>query len=541
MRTTVDPFDDSPDYLNDAINLYIPDPAGLSGAYARPGFSLLNGGDPIYQPAGNFRGQGIYTHVALDGTSYNLVVIGGKLFRVDDTLTSFTDVTPIGVTIDPGVTTRVQFVSLADELGVSDGVNRPWTASNLASTPITGTYIDYDSGGVDWNIQHWVVWGGAIVAVLRTVDGVYRQTDISWSEPGQMTVGWQQTNFDNNWTLEQTGATPIYALAGTNVALYYFRQRSIGAIAGAIGPDLATTSTHDAISFNVGTEAPQSIQQFGNSIFFTDTIGRPWMLPLGSPPQPIWLNMRAIVDSSTIAYPTVTAFTTTSAFEPTLNLYIVGVWSPTPSAQAPCVQVFVFDANTGTYLGRWTVGPGIAIECIGVFADSHGRAVLMVSGSKLEAPATGGYLWSFNSLTSIPDFLATEDRVLITTEGGVDLTTEGQESSWTDNGEVPNISATTNLLGYSSDMVWQTDKCVVVSDSSSPIQVTMTTPAAADTVEGTPSPSPSADGTYRLVVGATAIGRGIKVTSVPTSADMQWSIEQVQITAVPSPARPEDA
>ena len=33
---------------------------------------------------------------------------------------------------------------------VTDGVNRPWVASNLSSTPITGTYIDFDGMGTAW-------------------------------------------------------------------------------------------------------------------------------------------------------------------------------------------------------------------------------------------------------------------------------------------------------------------------------------------------------------------------------------------------------
>ena len=40
-----DPFDDDPGTLQDARNGYIPAPDGGSGWYARPGFSLLNGGN----------------------------------------------------------------------------------------------------------------------------------------------------------------------------------------------------------------------------------------------------------------------------------------------------------------------------------------------------------------------------------------------------------------------------------------------------------------------------------------------------------------
>src|SRR5262245_24337735 len=261
-------------------------------------------------------------------------------------------------------------VSLGDKLIVNDQVNRPWIASNLGATPITGTYITYDSGGgsgVAWSAQDMTVYGGSLFVILNEVGGVRRQSDISWSEPGTPDIGWQQTDFDNNWTLEQTGSSPLYAIVGTNVALYYFRQRSIGAISGSIGPDLQTTSTHDAISFNVGTRSPASIQAFGNYLYFTDAQGRPWRCALGETPEAIWLNMRAIVDASPTAFPAITEQVTTSAFESGLNLYLVAPYTQNAATAAPPTQMFQFDARSGQYVGRWNVkGPnGIGIECMG--------------------------------------------------------------------------------------------------------------------------------------------------------------------------------
>ena len=127
--------------------------------------------------------------------------------------------------------------------------------------------------------------------------------------------------------MEQTGSSPLFAIVGTNVALYYFRHRSIGSISGSIGPDLQTTSTQDSISFNVGTRTPQSIQTFGNYIYFCDAMGRPWRMALGQKPEAIWLNMRAQVENQATSYPAVTDYVTTTAFEPSLNLYLAAIWS----------------------------------------------------------------------------------------------------------------------------------------------------------------------------------------------------------------------
>lgn len=544
VRDTVDPFDDNDDLLVDATNIYIPDPQGGSAVYARPGFALGNARNPVFTSGSPFRGQAVYTHIAVDGTTFNFIVYGGHLFRVNATLTTFTDVTPVGATISAAITARVKFVSLGDDLIVSDGVNRPWIATNLAATPITGTNINYDGAAVAWAAQDITVWGGAIVVALKSVAGVARQSDIAWSEPGTPAIGWQQTDFDNNWTLEQTGSSPIYAVVGTNVALYYFRSHAIGAIAGAIGPNLQTTSTHDAVSFNVGTEGPQSIQTFGNTIYFCDNLGRPWSMPLGGIPVAIWLNMRAIVDAQTTGFPLTTAITITTVFEPVLNLYLAAIWSPEPARQASPIEMYAFDARTGAYVGRWFIGGdefGVSLDCVGVFLGTAGETTLVVLGSAA-AGGTTGYVWSFNSLTATTTHLATEGLpIILTTQGGELLTTEAATTVWTDDGELPFITATTHRMGYSADSVWNVDRCTVITGSPSPVTITMQTPTTNASLEGTASPGHSSDGTYRIVCGAQVVGRGIQVIVQPTTAGGQWSLDRVQIVAVPSTARPEDA
>lgn len=547
VQTTLDPLDDNPSYLYDALNGYIPDPTSASGWYARPGFSLLNAGSPIYTSASPFRAQGGCSHYALDGTQYNFVVEGGHLFRVDQTLTIYTDVTPVGITISGAVNTRVQFASLAGQLVVNDGVNQPWIASNLSATPITGTKIDIDGSGTFWCARHITVYSGAIVALLNLVTlggDVAPSFTIVWSAPGDPSLGYQQPNYDNVWSLEQTSSAPIYAIHGTNIGLYYFRQGSIGLATGALGRDFQTTHTDDAVADNVGSQTPQTIIGFSDRIFFTDAIGRPWMLPLGGAPVAIWQNIRAIIDASSTSYQTVTSLTSTAAFEPTLNLYLVAIWSPTPSALAPATQCYAWDAATGTYVGRMSItsatGGPTSLELLCTFFDNVGRATLMAFGSKDAAPAMGGYVWSFNALLGQPDQLTTEGGVFLTTEGDSQLTTEGQEEIWKDNGVVPNISVTTVRLGYDSDTVLNADQATVITGTISPVTITVGTTTVASVTEGTPVASASQDGTFRSVVGLNVQGRGLTVTVSPTTADEQWSYQAVSVIAVPSLAGPDD-
>lgn len=548
VYNTRDPFDPTgPEPLRDARNIYIPAPEERSGIYARPGFDLLNNGNAVHTSATPFKGQGCYTHFALDGTSYNFVVFGGKLYREDPATELFTDVTPVGVTIDSATTTRVGFNSLGGVMAVSDGVNRPWVASNLSSTPITGTYIDFDGAGTAWVAYGPpCVWGGAGFFILVSVNGVGARIDIVWTEPNDWTTGYQQADFDNRWTLEQTGTTPIFGLAPTNVALNYFRQRSIGSIAGTVGIDLATTATHDAVSNNVGTEAPWTIVLFGDFIFFCDVIGRPWMFANGSPPKPIWHQLRAVVDDSTTGFPGVTARVAVAAFDPTLNQYCVAIWSPNPASSASPTEWHVFDADTGNYAGRGSIGPvvpGVSVDFMGSFLDDQGRGQLIVLGSATSAGTTG-YVWGMSPLVAEPATIVLEDLMTILTDEstpGVEITTEGTAATWQDDNDLPVITATTDRLGYSEELNWKFDELTVLTGNDTPITVTVTTPNASDVVAGTPTPNASADGINRTVFGLDAFGRGLEVTVSPTTAESQWSLHRVTVVGVPNPAGQDDA
>lgn len=545
---TTDPFDvGAPNRLIDARNLYCPDPASRSGMYSRPGFTLLNDGDPVETSAVPFKGQGTWTHFGLDGSPLNFIAMGGKLFREDAATGLTTDVTPVGVTIDSATTTRVTFNDMGGVMCVNDGVNRPWVAGNLSSTPITGTYIDFDGAGTAWvAFAGPYVWGGSGFFVLTSVNSVAARIDIAWSEPNDWTTGYQQSGFDNRWTLEQTGTTPIFALDPSNVDLGYFRQRSIGAISGTVGPDLATSATHDLVSANVGTEAPQTVVQFGRWTYFCDVIGRPWRYSRGAAPEPIWHQMTAVVNAATTGFPGVTARTATAAFDPTLNQYCVAIWSPSPGSQASPTEWHAFDANTGNYVGRWSIGsaiPGVSVDCLGSFIDDHGRGQLVVLGSATAGGDTG-YAWAMSALVSVPDFIVLEDGTTFLTDEStppVSITTEGEEGTFQDNGEVPLITATTDRLGYSEDIVWLYDQATILTGNDAPITVTVSTPQEANVLAGTPTPNASADGIYRTQMGLDTQGRGLEVTVSPTTADEQWSLQRVTVVGIPNPANQDDS
>lgn len=545
VRTTADPYDDAAETLYDAVNLYLPDPTGRCGAYARPGFGLLTP-SPL-ETGGTFRGQGVFSHVDINGTITNFCVIKGRLYRPDETFTTFTDVTPSGATISTSASARVYGVQFGNELVVTDGVNRPWIMTNFTASPVTATEIQFNAANQAWNAYGKpTVYGGSLFFILNTVNGVAFRSTLAWSNPADASTGYDQTNYDFTWTIFATGISPITAIQGTNTSLYYGTQNSIGELVGAVGPNLQSTATTASISVNVGMAIPQTVVLFGQTVFFCDYNGRPWMLPVGGQPQPIYLQMRRVIDDTvTSGFPNLILKTATAVFEPAFNKYLVAVFPSTSSNDGPAVEMYSFDAHSGKYEGRWIVGDGIQIETLGTFLDVNGRGSTVVLGS-LVAPsgtslAAGGYVWAMSGVASIGDRLTQEAGVFLTTEDGLFLTTEGDEANWMDNGVVPRIEAVTNRMAYSATKLAHCDRANVVVGSQAPVEVSMETPGTAVTVQATPTPPSAADTMYRAVAGTDIMGRGVIVTVSPTTATSQWSVQQIEVDATLSTAGVDDA
>lgn len=573
--TTKDPYDDQPNMLVDAQNSYIPDPQGGSGLYSRRGFGILNLQSPY-----TGRGQGVFDHVVA-GTSSNFVAAGGKILRANTGLTEFTDVTPVGISVSD-TATHIYFVTFGEKLIISDGVNDPWIASDLTNTPMTGTVIDYNGTGVPGSGDPWaatgqpVVYSGSLFFIVKSIAGVLQPPTIAWSAPGNPAQGYFQDDgalnaFDYTWTLEQTNAHPLYGLAATNVALYYFRDYFIGAVAGTPGPDFQGSATNDVVSVNIGCLQSATIHQYGQTIFFCDALGRPYALQSGSPPIPLWLNMRQVVETSTSQYPGATAQVAIATIHPILNLYIVAPWSPVAGTPTAPVEAYCFDTKTLAYVGRWSIRNGASMDAMGILNDTAGYASLIVLGNEPPDGIVDGFLttqsglflttqsglrlvvndgtigrtgviWGMDATVGDGDPITSEDGLyIISSEDGYGITSENRLISWMDDGMPPVRSLTTQRLGYASDTVYNFDQGTIITEDSAPCTVTTMTPTSSGTVQETPTPNASQDGTYRLVVGMDAQGRGVQVTVSPTTADDQWIAQSVNVVAIPSLAGPEDA
>lgn len=349
-----------------------------------------------------------------------------------------------------------------------------------------------------------VIYTGAVFCVLKTIGGTASRTTIAWSEPNLPAEGWQQTDYDNAWTLTQTGSDPLYALCGTNDALYYFRANSIGALAGAPGVNFQGTATHDVVSGNIGCVASATVQRHLAVIYFADANGRPWRMPIGGAPEPIWTQARRVFEDGT--YYTDPASTAANAFaviEPNLNVLLVGTWPTFAFVQGYfTTALYAFDLDTGLYMGTWSLSDGnINMSTAGLVQDANGVQRVCV----LEVSDT----------TSVPVWF------LGTTQSGV----------WTDGATVPPIFVETGWLGYDGKRTMRATEARLFQPSSSPTVALTVTPSAGSAVTVSRAPVGVVQTfTARTVYGLDApVGRAVKLKAAPATASVQWKCYRVEV------------
>lgn len=385
---SLDPGEARRNWLADAFNAYIRDAEHGSGVAGRPPFSYIDGasGGATFGPGGGPHGcQCVYDHTEVDGTIRRLYFIGGLVYRWDGNNT-LTDVTPVGITIDS--TAPIFCTSLIGKLIVTDQTNKPWMGTNLASAPITGSTLEWNSAGDAWSAFHVTTRSGKVVFIANALNGVASRETLLWSEEADPTTGYEQSGFTNAWDLTQTATDPLCGILGTNAGLYYWREGSTGEITGEINSTFATTSNADAIDTTVGCTNPATIVKAGDSVFFGDRLGRPHRMQVGGKPEDLsWQCIRTMVASFDSAATEIT-FARVYAWASAIpDLGLVGFCLQTAGANtgaAPAKNLFIFSAATGAYYGIWQVankvsGNPVAMSRGGAMRDANGSIRFVVA------------------------------------------------------------------------------------------------------------------------------------------------------------------
>lgn len=315
-----------------------PGPAG-GGLTGRPGFQSMGG---QLGSAGVRSAQALLTWTDANGVRVTTAIVGGKLYQYNWSNDAWTEVVTAAdltsASIALSASARVALVPFADGLVVSDGVNVPFHWTGAAG-----------AGGLTKMTDCPVLYGPPTVYYSRLVGvkALARGTFV-WSEPGQPNVGYEAGGYNNAWDNPGGYADPLTSVAGTNEALYLFRERVSLAITGAVTDDWATAGTRANLSEDVGTLSPWATYVTTKGVIVIDADALPWLMQYGAPePAPLWTdcrqtvrgtpraslaNIQTVQDDATysilIAYPEI------GQTHPTLllcfaqdDLQFVGVWS----------------------------------------------------------------------------------------------------------------------------------------------------------------------------------------------------------------------
>lgn len=422
---TPDAASSRPTRLSYALNMVIPDPKNGSDVVQRHGFVALNGqlGDVTDRT-----GQNVYQHRRADGTIDRFMFAGGKMYYWDGTDTIPTNITPGGVTISP--TNRIFCASYNGLLIVSDETNKPWTYNHATTT---AALIQINAANDTWNTKGGpVIYGGKVFFVLKTKAGTSFQNSIVWSEELTPTIGYQQTGYSNFWQLAQTSNEHLGGIAAEESGLVYFRNKGIGVITGAVNSTFATSATRDSVSTTIGTDAPASIVQVDQRIFFIDLDGRPFRMTVGGgEPQPLWYPLRATIEKKlgTSGNRANVALNAAGVYHEGYNMVLFTIWDRQ--------TIYAFDATTGAYIGIWGIKrvdntPAVGgiltesnyFDAMGAMADSLNRPTIIFLATLDPAYGMGerGYVWRQkhpdDNLPWIDQYNADDDNATVSTDFG---------------------------------------------------------------------------------------------------------------------------
>ena len=352
-----------------------------SSFVGRPGFDQA--GDQL--GASNKRtGQLVYQFTKQDGTEYTVAIVGGQgIYTYNWSTEAWTQVVSVAnlttASITLSETARCYAVTFADTMVISDGVNKPfsWTGASGAGglTPLTAASVWYGQPTIYYN---------KLFAIQNAARNV-----IEWSEENDPTIGYETAPYSNSWQLIQTNVGGLYAVVGTNEALYYFRAQSVGAIRGAVTPEFQSDGTREGVDETVGTVSPSGVVYRDGRLFFIDRQARPYVITPGiKGATPMWEDVHETLRSiDTTAAQLAEAI---AVYDPTTQLVLYGL---TELGQSDPSGFLVFNPVQNIPVSVWR---GWTFHQIAIVKNADGTPVLMhlsTDGYAYDHGLPTGTLW----------------------------------------------------------------------------------------------------------------------------------------------------
>jgi hypothetical protein len=363
IRDSLDPMVSSdpqrPFLIENLLPLELDKPSAFVG---RPGFDQA--GSQL--GAANKRtGQLLCQFTTTAGTEYTVAIVGGQgIYTYDWTLETWTQVVTVAnlttASVTLSETARCYAVTFANKLVISDGVNKPfaWDGASGAGglTSLTAASVWYGQPTVYYN---------KIVAIQNA-----DPTTIEWSEENDPTIGYETAPYNNAWQLIQTATGRLYRVEGTNDALYFWRERSIGKVVGAITADFQSDGTKDGVDETVGTLSPGGAVARDGRIFFVSDRARPLSIVPGQKGAvPHWEDIHETLRGVDTAKAQLAEAIT--VYDPSTQLVLFGL---TENAQTDPSVILAFNPVLNVPVAVWR---GYTFHQLAVVKNASAVPVLM--------------------------------------------------------------------------------------------------------------------------------------------------------------------
>lgn len=363
----------------------------------RPG--LIQRGGQLGAVGGRV-GQWLGQFSTSDGATKTVAVVNGTIWTYNWGTETWTQVvtaanlSSAGVTVS--ATAKVYATQVGDHLVLSDGVN---LAVSWDGT--TG------SGGLT-KLTNAPVFYGPICTYYGKLFGI-KNTDrvtLVWSEEGDETTGYETGGYNNAWSLRQTDADPLTAIAATNDQLIAFRRSSTTSIKGAVSDAFATTGTRDGISASIGTASPASVLAWDNYVYFLGSDRHLYRVGAGGLEEVGQGHRAALAAVPVSKLGSAEAFAWYGA--PDQRYIGFGV---VEDSQTYLSRYVMLDADTGRAAGTWF---GMLTQRWGLVEDVEGQLWTACMSGATSTSATDGYCYTMGLLNGSVwvDQFATSDEAI---------------------------------------------------------------------------------------------------------------------------------
>jgi hypothetical protein len=326
-----------------------------------PGFTQMGAqGGALSKRVGQACGQ--FTTDA--GVKYRFRIVGGQGIQTynfgTDTWTTVVSVANLTTaTITLSETDRVFWVKFHNKVVFNDGTNRMWTWDGQAGTAglavLTNAPIAYGQPTVYY-------------AKLFIIKASERNV-ICWSEEQDETLGYEMAAYNNTWAVIQSSQGPIYAICGTNEALYIFRESATFAIYGPVVKEFQTDGVRAGIDETIGTKSPAGVAYRGKRLFFPDAKARPMIVAPGTPLKECYHDINETLMSIDVAESTMADAVT--LYDPRLKLILFVL---TETGQSTLSTIIAFNPELDIPV---SVFRGFNCQAIAQIDDADGTPTIM--------------------------------------------------------------------------------------------------------------------------------------------------------------------